>query len=139
MGSKKGVSPLIAVIVLIAFTLIVAGMLATWASRFARETLPATECFNIDVIIQGATYDTPTSTLNLYVKNRGTMDLTFDTLFKYQNGTITQAGQTYTVNGGQLRTFTFTGISNTLEEATIQSQECANVQDLIQRQWITGL
>lgn len=139
MGSKKGVSPLIAVIVLIAFTLIVAGMLATWASRFARETLPTTECFNIDVIIQGATYDTPTSTLNLYVKNRGTMDLTFDTLFKYQNGTITQAGQTYTVNGGQLRTFTFTGISNTLEEATIQSQECANVQDLIQRQWITGL
>lgn len=139
MGSKKGVSPLIAVIVLIAFTLIVAGMLATWASRFARETLPTTECFNIDVIIQGATYDNPTSTLNLYVKNRGTMDLTFDTLFKYQNGTITQAGQTYTVNGGQLRTFTFTGISNTLEEATIQSQECANVQDLIQRQWITGL
>ena len=139
MGSKKGVSPLIAVIVLIAFTLIVAGMLATWASRFARETLPTTECFNIDVIIQGATYDTPTSTLNLYVKNRGTMDLNFDTLFKYQNGTITQAGQTYTVNGGQLRTFTFTGISNTLEEATIQSQECANVQDLIQRQWITGL
>lgn len=139
MGSKKGVSPLIAVIVLIAFTLIVAGMLATWASRFARETLPTTECFNIDVIIQGATYDTPTSTLNLYVKNRGTMDLNFDTLFKYQNGTITQASQTYTVNGGQLRTFTFTGISNTLEEATIQSQECANVQDLIQRQWITGL
>ncbi|MCK4497036.1 MAG: type IV pilin, partial [Candidatus Aenigmarchaeota archaeon] len=90
MVNKKGVSPLIAVIVLIAFTLIVAGMLATWASRFARETLPTTECFNIDVIIQGATYDTPTGTLNLYVKNRGAITLTFDTLIKYQNGTITQ-------------------------------------------------
>lgn len=139
MGRKKGVSPLIAVIVLIAFTLIVAGMLATWASRFARDTLPTTECFNIDVIIQGATYESSTSTLNLYVKNRGTMELTFDTLLKYQNGTITQAGQEYTVDGGQLRTFTFSGVSNTLEEATIQSQECTNVQDLIQRQWITGL
>jgi flagellin-like protein len=139
MGNKKGVSPLIAVIVLIAFTLIVAGMLATWASRFARETLPQTECFNIDVIIQGATYDQPTGTLNLYVKNRGTVSLNFDTLFKYQNGTITQASQTYTVDAGQLRTFTFTGISNTIDEVTIQSQECTNVQDLIQRQWITGI
>jgi flagellin-like protein len=139
MVNKKGVSPLIAVIVLIAFTLIVAGMLATWASRFARETLPTTECFNIDVIIQGATYDTPTGTLNLYVKNRGTITLTFDTLIKYQNGTITQTSQTYTVDSNQLRTFTFTGISNTVDEVTIQSQECTNVQDLIQRQWITGL
>lgn len=139
MVNKKGVSPLIAVIVLIAFTLIVAGMLATWASRFARETLPTTECFNIDVIIQGATYDTPTNTLNLYVKNRGTIQLTFDTLLKYQNGTIIQTGTSYTVDANQLRTFTFTGISNTLDEVTIQSQECTNVQDLIQRQWITGL
>lgn len=139
MVNRKGVSPLIAVIVLIAFTLIVAGMLATWASRFARETLPTTECFNIDVIIQGATYDTPTGTLNLYVKNRGAITLTFDTLIKYQNGTITQTSQTYTVDSNQLRTFTFTGISNTVDEVTIQSQECTNVQDLIQRQWITGL
>ena len=139
MVNRKGVSPLIAVIVLIAFTLIVAGMLATWASRFARETLPTTECFNIDVIIQGATYDSPTSTLNLYVKNRGTIQLTFDTLIKYQNGTITQAGQSYTVDANQLRTFTFTGISNTVDEVTIQSQECTNVQDLIRRQWITGI
>ena len=139
MVNRKGVSPLIAVIVLIAFTLIVAGMLATWASRFARETLPTTECFNIDVIIQGATYDSPTSTLNLYVKNRGTIQLTFDTLIKYQNGTIAQAGQSYTVDANQLRTFTFTGISNTVDEVTIQSQECTNVQDLIRRQWITGI
>lgn len=139
MVTRKGVSPLIAVIVLIAFTLIVAGMLATWASRFARETLPTTDCFNIDVIIQGATYDPGTSTLNLYVKNRGTIALTFDTLLKYQNGTITQAGQTYTADANQLRTFTFTGISNTLEEATIQSQECTSVQDFIKRQFITGL
>jgi flagellin-like protein len=139
MVNKKGVSPLIAVIVLIAFTLIVAGMLATWASRFARETLPTTECFNIDVIIQGATYDDPTNTLNLYVKNRGTIQLTFDTLLKYQNGTIIQAPDSYAVDANQLRTFTFTGISNTLDEVTIQSQECTNVQDLIQRQWITGL
>jgi len=140
MGNKKGVSPLIAVIVLIAFTLIVAGMLATWASRFARETLPPTQCFNVDVLIQGATYDPATSTLNLYVKYRkGETSLTFDTLFKYQNGTITQAGQTYTVDVGQLRTFSFTGIPDTLDEATIQSQECATVQDFIERQFITGL
>ena len=139
MVNRKGVSPLIAVIVLIAFTLIVAGMLATWASRFARETLPTTECFNIDVIIQGATYDSPTSTLNLYVRNRGTIELTFDTLIKYQNGTITQTGQTYTVDANQLRTFTFTGIPNTVDEVTIQSQECTSVQDFIKRQYITGI
>lgn len=140
MGNKKGVSPLIAVIVLIAFTLIVAGMLATWASRFARESLPPTQCFNVDVLIQGATYDASTSTLNLYVKYRkGETQLVFDTLFKDQNGTIYQPGTTNTIDVGELRTFTFSGISNTLEEATIQSQECTTVQDFIQRQYITGL
>ncbi len=140
MGSRKGVSPLIAVIVLIAFTLIVAGMLATWASRFARESLPPTQCYNVDVLIQGATYDAPTSTLNLYVKYRkGDSVLTFDTLFKYQNGSITQSGTNYTIDVGQLKTFTFTGIPSTLDEATIQSRECSTVQDFIDRQFITGL
>jgi flagellin-like protein len=137
---RKGVSPLIAVIVLIAFTLIVAGMLATWASRFARQTLPQTDCFSVDVLIQGATYEPSTSTLNLYVKYRkGTAPLTFDTIFKYQNGTIYQSGQTYTLDPGQLTTFTFTGIPNTLDEATIQSRECTTAQDFIERQFITGL
>ena len=140
MGNKKGVSPLIAVIVLIAFTLIVAGMLATWASRFARDTLPSSQCFNVDVLIQGATYDPATSTLNLYVKYRkGEAPLTFDTLFTYQNGSISQAATENTIDVGQLRTFSFTGIPDTLEEATIQSQECTTVQDFIQRQFITGL
>lgn len=101
------------------------------------QTIP--ECFNAEVIIQGATYDPAKTTLNLYVKNRGTMSLTFDTLFKYQNGTISQSGQIYTVASGQLITFTFASISSTLEEATIHARECADVKDTIQRQWITGL
>ena len=56
-----------------------------------------------------------------------------------QNGSIYQSSSSNQIDVGELRTFSFTGIPNTLDEATIQAQECATVQDFIQRQFITGL
>jgi flagellin-like protein len=39
MLSMKGISPLIAAVLLIAFTMAIAGMMATWATTFSREQL----------------------------------------------------------------------------------------------------
>lgn len=39
MGKLKGISPLIASVLLIAFTMAIAGIMATWATTFSRERL----------------------------------------------------------------------------------------------------
>jgi flagellin-like protein len=39
MHTKKGISPLIASVLLIAFTMAIAGIMATWATTFSRERL----------------------------------------------------------------------------------------------------
>lgn len=39
---KKGISPLIASVLLIAFTMAIAGIMATWATNFSREKLAET-------------------------------------------------------------------------------------------------
>ena len=134
----KGVSPLVAVITLIGFTLIIAGFLANWATQFTqRQTQDIQRCLGAEAIIQGATYDA--GDLNLYVNNRGTVDLTFDILLKYEDGSVEKPSGTFEAAAGELATFSLTGISSTLTEVTIQGKECKAAQDFVGKSWINGL
>jgi flagellin-like protein len=137
---RKGVSPLVAVITLIGFTLIIAGFLANWATQFTQRQTRAIEyCLGAEAIIQGATYDSGTDTLNLYVNNRGDVDLTFDVLLTYDDGSVTKPSGTYQVDAGDLQTFTLTSVTDNLTEAAIQGQECKSAQDFVGKSWINGL
>ncbi|MBI4020577.1 MAG: type IV pilin [Candidatus Aenigmarchaeota archaeon] len=135
----KGVSPLIAVILLIALTLIIAGILATFTQNIATRTISGSQrCQNAKVIIQGATYEKTISNLTMVVYNYGDIDLTFDTLLSYQNGTILQGPGVNTTSGG-IVTSDFRVWSN-LDEVTIKSKECSGtIQDLLPRTFIRGL
>ncbi len=134
----KGVSPLVAVITLIAFTLIIAGFLANWATQFTqRQTQQIQYCLGAEAIIQGATYDS--GDLNLYVNNRGDVDLTFDIILKFDDGSVTKPSGTYTADAGELSTFSISGVPGNLTEASIQGQECKSAQDFVGRSWINGL
>lgn len=136
----KGVSPLVAVIFLIGVTLIIAGFLANWATQFTTSQISKTQyCLDASVIIQGATYSSADSQLNLYVDNSGESDLTFYTLLEYANGTITRDPAEYSVAGGGFETFTIDNVWPTLKEVTIKSRECQGVQDFVGSRWITGL
>ena len=56
---SKGISPLVAVIMLIAFTMIVAGILAGWATRFASEQRATLEkCVRANLIVKKAIFTT---------------------------------------------------------------------------------
>lgn len=137
---RKGVSPLVAVITLIAFTLIIAGFLANWATTFTtRQTQAIQECLGAEAIIQGATYDA--GTLNLYVNNRGDLDLTFDVLLSFDDGSVTKEGGSsgYPVDASDLGTISITGVSSNLTEASIESRECRSAQDFVGKSWINGL
>jgi flagellin-like protein len=141
-GNKmfKGVSPLVAVITLIAFTLIIAGFLANWATQFTqRQTQDIQRCLGAEAIIQGATYDSGSNTLNLYVNNRGDVDLTFDVLLTFDDGSVTKPSGTYQADAGELATFSLAGVTDNLTEATVQGKECKSAQDFVGRSWINGL
>jgi len=138
--SYKGISPLVAVVALIGITLIISGIITSFATRYTRTTVSELQqCSSAGVIIQGARYESGSQTLYLYVKNRGTTDLSFDVLLKKTNGEISQATGNFNVSAGKLATFTLNNVGTDLEEVTIQSKECKGVQDLIQKRWITGM
>ena len=139
-NQRKGVSPLVAVITLIAFTLIIAGFLANWATQFTqKQTQQIQFCLGAEAIIQGATYDSGTNDLNLYVNNRGDVDLTFDVLLTYNDGSVTKSSSSYPVDAGELVTITMSGVTDTLREASIESHECRSAQDFVGRSWINGM
>ena len=41
---RKGISPLVASVLLIAITIAIAAVLANWVSTYTEETLPTTSC-----------------------------------------------------------------------------------------------
>ncbi|MHA2065613.1 MAG: archaellin/type IV pilin N-terminal domain-containing protein [Candidatus Thorarchaeota archaeon] len=142
VNERKGISPLVAVVALIGITLIISGILTSYATRFTTERLyQLQECTDASVIIQGARYQS--GTLSLYVKNRGDINLDFDVLITKNSGEIWQAGGPFNTTAGQLTTFSVVdqsghSVSDT-REATIQAKECSNVQDFIAKNFITGL
>ena len=139
--AKKGLSPLIAVIMLIAFTMIIAGILATWTTNFAnRQRVQIEFCSEAGAYIQGGTYDSATSTLNLVVFNNGKVPLSFIGIITYKNGTVTRYPSNLdNVTAGNIKTFSMSAVSSDVEQATIQSKECQGVQDLLYYYNIRGL
>ena len=53
---KKGISPLVASVLLIAITIAIAGILASWVTSYTEETLPTTSCIGGGVAVVSADY-----------------------------------------------------------------------------------
>ena len=67
--TKKGISPLIAAVLLIAFTMVIAGLMATWATNLVKTETSELEC------IGALSIDPPTfsgSTVTVKIRNTDT-------------------------------------------------------------------
>ena len=72
----KGISPLVAAVLLIAVTMTIAGILAYWASSFVRSSLPAinntdTECAGSNFNVYLASYNSTTKNFTVMLENTG--------------------------------------------------------------------
>ncbi|UCD03366.1 MAG: hypothetical protein JSV63_01895 [Candidatus Aenigmatarchaeota archaeon] len=135
-GKRKGISPLVAVIMLIAFTMIVAGILAGWATRFATEQRTILEkCVRADVMLRTAVYDTATSNLTLMLYNPGTVPLKdFMVLVSYdENGPPIPSTWEIksTLNANSFETFVHNLSDSNIDYIEVRSVECGGAQDLI--------
>jgi len=111
MKRKKGLSPLIAAVILIAATMIIAGILAAWASKFVSEELEraavvsgGAECFGAKFELRSGTYSD--RTLTLILDNRKSTDLYLTNLFLVYSNTVETKSLNTTLKGNEIKPIT---------------------------------
>ncbi len=143
---RKGISPLIAVIMLIAFTMIVAGILAGWATQFVEQQRSELAlCSRSGVLIQRAYYDDTNGNLTLHIYNTGDVDLsgfsarlTYEDPMTNQKTTVPNRLGSLNISAQNIKTYTMPA-NDTLYEFVLQSLQCKGAQDIIYKYDIEGL
>jgi flagellin-like protein len=141
MIMRKGISALISVIMLIAFTMVVAGILAGWATQFVTQSRSELQfCSKAQLLIQRAYYDNSTNTLTLALFNTGDVPLNgFSVRLTYSNETVTsQKFESLNISFQEIQTIAMQ-TDSTLNQVAVQSLQCRGAQDLISRYDIQGL
>lgn len=116
-SGRKGVSPLVAAVLLIAVTMTLAGLLAYWAASFVRTSLPETntteaECRFASFKIYSCTYFNDTQKLNLILENQKDVELTELKVFLiFENTSVSEPiPLNQTLVGGALKSFSLSDI-----------------------------
>ncbi|MBI1971722.1 MAG: hypothetical protein HYS53_00315 [Candidatus Aenigmarchaeota archaeon] len=126
---RKGVSPLVAAVLLISFTMAIAAILATWATQYmSQQTATLTtkgneaNCVYARMALDTFTYDKNSNQLILIINNDGRIGLQNFTLFLYNGSGISRVSletdtsvtnkQNTTLPPGEPRSFIVNGVSN---------------------------
>jgi flagellin-like protein len=150
MKMRKGISPLISVIMLIAFTMIVAGILAGWATQFVTQSRSELQfCSKAQVLIQRAYYNNDSKTLSLALFNTGDVPLHgFSVRITYNNESLMSTKfETLNISFQEIKTINLPAddllnqlaVDDTIKQVVVQSMECRGAQDLVGRYDIQGL
>lgn len=113
---RKGLSPLIAAVILIAATMSIAGILAYWASGFVKTKLKetealtgGTECLGADFKIKDVSYED--NTLHLILDNRRSVDLLLTNLFLiYPENEVEIKPLNQTLKGNEIKALTINNV-----------------------------
>lgn len=136
-----GISPLISVIMLIAFALIVSGIVINWGISFAETKRSEIQfCSKTQITLERA-YSSQ-GNINMVVRNIGRVPLTgFDILLFYSNGTLESSGNRYEgheVKENEISTLQMSPETN-LKKVIVQSKQCREAQDMVLAHEIEGL
>lgn len=140
VSKSKGISPLVAVIMLIAFTMVVAGILASWATQFAttqREQIQT--CSEARILLQKGLYNNATQTLDILILNDGGVPLSgFTALLTRTNESVSSYLRNMTIAVGSIETFSI-NVSRDIKQVVVRSDECRGAQDMLLKYNINGL
>jgi flagellin-like protein len=152
----KGISPLVATIMLIAFTLIIAGIISAFVVNFTEtQQTQIKSCVEAKAMLQRAVYDPASRNLTITVYNYGKVDLRFQMMLSYYNTTIHKTNATQIYNGtvdvpatlgSNIVVFDVEKVDADLDTITIKStrcdkpcSECPGAQDFLRYTDIKGL
>ena len=119
----KGISPLVASVLLIAITMTLAGAIAYWASSFVSTTLPTIsgECNIASFKIFSCRYNS-TSGISMILQNLANVELKNLTLFViYSNNSVQSISLNDTLKQNDLKSFSVSGISSDYSIITVRT------------------
>ncbi|MFH0711161.1 MAG: archaellin/type IV pilin N-terminal domain-containing protein [Candidatus Aenigmatarchaeota archaeon] len=127
---SKGVSPLVASVLLIAATMSIAGILAFWASNFARTQTAAfenqtiaSECNFATFDVYTCSYDLANKKVLLSLNNNGQVNLKdLVAYFQYPNGNLTAFNITDPLPQNVLKQFYISGVTENYSKIIIRTQ-----------------
>lgn len=139
----KGISPLIAVIMLIAFVLVVSGIFYSWVSQFTyshREEFQM--CSKAKISLQNAYYNEDTGNITVTIYNSGDVPLNgftvITTLGADKKPEVNRNFLEKEIQAKEIEVFPLVYNQDT-ESILFQSVECKNVQELIKIYDVEGL
>ncbi len=139
----KGISPLIAVIMLIAFVLVVSGIFYSWISQFTyshREEFQM--CSKARITLQNAYYTEGTGNITVTIYNSGDVPLNGFTVITTLKGDekpeVNRNFLEKEIQAKEIGAFTL-AYNQDSESILFQSVECKNVQEIVKIYDIGGL
>lgn len=135
MLSPKGISPLVAAVLLIAITMTVAGGLAFFAQSLISNKLTessnqtiATTCLSVKMQVYACSFDSGKSQLNIILNNYGTVEVKNVTaFFFYANGsstTIVDRDIGGPVAAGFLKSFSVSSVDGNYTKISVRVPAC---------------
>lgn len=130
----KGISPIVAAVLLIAITMTLAGGLALWATKMVKEQLPETEtevqCRLANFDFFSCKYNSSTQTIIFSLSNKRNVDLKNLTAFiNYNNGSVSGISLNETLRTGadSIKTFTISDVSSDFSSVLVKTH-CPGVE-----------
>jgi flagellin-like protein len=131
----KGISPIVAAVLLIAITMTLAAGLALWASKLVGDNLPAPEeevqCKFASFDFQSCKYNSTTQQIIFSLTNRRTVELKNLTVFiNYNNGTISPGislNETLKTGADSIKSFAVSSVSSDFSTILIKTH-CPDVE-----------
>ncbi|MDY6761872.1 MAG: archaellin/type IV pilin N-terminal domain-containing protein [Candidatus Nanohaloarchaea archaeon] len=136
VSNRKGVSPLIAAVLLIAFTMAVAAILTAWVTTFTQEQtsqLGNQSAKQIDCNFgQLEIFDTNSDTtwVTVAITNTGTVDFNNTSVTTLSGGSVLGKGYISDLNSGQTKSINVSWSGSTAAETVrIATSQCPQVTD----------
>ena len=130
----KGISPIVAAVLLIAITMTLAGGLALWATKLVGQSLPEPEtevqCRLANFDFFSCKYNSTTQKIIFSLSNNRNVELKNLTAFvNYQNGTVFGISLNETLKTGtdSIKTFTISDVSSDFSSILVKTQ-CSGVE-----------
>ncbi|MBI2084666.1 MAG: hypothetical protein HYT70_03600 [Candidatus Aenigmarchaeota archaeon] len=122
----KGISPIVASVLLIAITMTIAGVLAYWSSTFVEKSLPVenrttADCRVAQFEFLSCRLNSTGGTLLFSLNNIRSASLNITAYVEYSNGTISENPLNTTLVGNSIRSYTVTGVSSDFSRLLIKT------------------
>ncbi|MFB6294922.1 MAG: CARDB domain-containing protein [Candidatus Nanohaloarchaea archaeon] len=132
---RPGISPLIAAVLLIAFTMAVGAIITTWATTFTQErsqqlsnrSEQMVRCSYAGMDVYDVVYDSANSQTDVSVENTGTVDFNNVSVAAFTGASVQARTYLSSLASGEVETVTIDGTTSKPDKVRAASKDCPAV------------